>query len=84
MSCHCEGFKELCNECKQNVAETQKIRKKFEKLKKKYTNLCVRFAESQVQYNDLLKVNGVNKVVSNVAISNCNRNETNYVDEAKH
>ncbi|KAJ6639283.1 hypothetical protein Bhyg_12026, partial [Pseudolycoriella hygida] len=52
---HCKDFEKLCNDCKLNVVETQKIRRKYAKLKEMYANLCVRFAESQMQYNDALK-----------------------------
>lgn len=57
---HVKESEKLCDECKQKVAETQKLQRKYEKLNAMYTNLCVRFAESQMNYNDLLKVNGVN------------------------
>lgn len=62
---HGKNPRQLCDECKQKIADTQKLQKKFEKLNKKYTELCVLFKESQVHYNDLLKVSGLNTCEQN-------------------
>lgn len=46
-----------CKVCIQKTTEARKLEKKFIKLKNKYLNLCVNFAETQMLYNDLLKAN---------------------------
>lgn len=48
-----------CIECEKTSTDLQKLEKKFKKLKKRYLSLCVRFAESEMKLNNLIKANAV-------------------------
>lgn len=63
-----ESSEKLCDACKQKMTETQLLEKKFKKLKKLYANLCVRFAELKMQYDDLIKSNSVSESLSQMNV----------------